>query len=187
MENDAITAGVAPGGLTNRTEIRVLICYLLKAIAQPVPYPFLTDKLSAEGIANYFELSDAVADLEDAGHIAPLVDAAGKKAYLITPSGADIADTLERTVPLVIRDRACSYIIKLLARVRNEKENDVQITPMEKGVKVSCRVLDGSNELMAVSLLVPNEACAATVRESFLNNPTETFIKITEALLDHKL
>lgn len=187
MIDDAIKAGVAPGGLTNRTEIRVLICYLLKAIGQPVPYPFLTDKLSAEGIANYFELCDAVSDLEDAGHISVLVDAGGKKTYLITPSGADIADTLERTVPIVIRERACTYIIKLLARVRNEKENEVTIVPKEKGFEVTCRALDGIRELMSVSLLVPNEACANTVRESFLNNPTETFIKVTEALLDHKL
>ena len=187
MEMDATNAGVAPGGLTNRTEIRVLICYLLKAIGQPVPYNFLTDKLSAEGIANYFELCDAVFDLEEAGHISSLVDSNGKKTYLVTPSGADVADTLERTVPNVIRDRACSYIIKLLARVRNEKENDVIIEPAEKGFRVTCRVLDTDKELMSVSMLVPNEACASTVKESFLNNPTETFIKVTEALLDHKL
>ena len=187
MQNDAIHAGVAPGGLTNRTEIRVLICYLLKAIAQPVPHAFLTDNLSAEGIANYFELNDAVADLEESGHITAIEDGSGKPSYLITQSGADIADTLERTVPIVIRERACTYIIKMLARIRNEKENEVKILPADKGYKVTCRVLDGERELMAVSLSVPNEACAATVRESFLNNPTETFIKVTEALLDHKL
>ena len=187
MEIDATTAGVAPGGLTNRTEIRVLICYLLKAIGQPIPYNFLTDKLSAEGIANYFELCDAIINLEDNGHIISLVDSVGKKSYLISPSGADIADTLERTVPNVIRDRACSYIIKLLARVRNEKENEVIIAPAEKGFTVTCRAIDGDKVLMSVSILVPNEACAKTVRESFLNNPSETFIKVTEALLDHKL
>lgn len=187
MKMDASTAGVAPGGLTNTTEIRVLICYLLKAIGQPIPYNFLTDKLSAEGIANYFELCDAVINLEEAGHISSLVDLEGKKSFLITASGADIADTLEKTVPNVIRDRACTYIIKMLARVRHEKENDVIIEPAEKGCRITCRVLDINKELMSVSLVVPNDACAQTIKESFLNNPTETFIKVTEALLDHKL
>ena len=28
--NDAFTAGVRPGGLTNSTEIRLLLCYLVK-------------------------------------------------------------------------------------------------------------------------------------------------------------
>ncbi len=187
MEIDATTAGVSPGGLTNRTEIRVLICYLLKAIGQPIPYNFLTDKLSAEGIANYFELCDAIVNLDENGHITSLVDGQGKKSYLITQTGADIADTLERTVPNSIRERACSYIIKLLARVRNEKENEVIITEEEKGFTVTCRAIDGDKVLMSVSILVPNEACAGTVKESFLNNPSETFIKVTEALLDHKL
>ena len=187
MEMDAINTGVAPGGLTNRTEIRVLICYLLNAIGEPIPYNFLTDKLSAEGIANYFELCDAIATLEENGNITALVDSEGKKTYHISPSGADIAATLERTVPLAVRDKACSYIIKLLARMRNEKDNDVIITKEKRGYKVTCRVVDMGKELMGVSLLVPNEACAKTVKESFLNNPTETFIKVTEALLDHKL
>lgn len=187
MLQDASNAGVAPGGLTNRTEIRVLICYLLNALNQPVPSPFLTEKLAAEGIANYFELCEAVSDLEENGNIASLVDAEGNKTFFITPSGADIAATLERTVPNVIRDRACSYIVKLLNRVRSEKENEVRIEKESKGVRVTCRVLDGTREMMSVSLLVPNEACAKTVKESFLNDPTETFIKVTEALLDHKL
>ena len=176
-EQDASNAGVAPGGLTNRTEIRVLICYLLNAVDQPVPYSFLTDNLSGEGIANYFELCDAVISLEENGHISSLIDTDGSKSYLITPSG----------VPNSVRDRACSYIVKLLTRVRNEKENEVIIEPAEKGFTVTCRAIDGDKVLMSVSLLVPNEACAGTVRESFLNNPTETFIKVTEALLDHKL
>lgn len=34
--NDAFTAGVRPGGLTSSTEIRLLLCYLVKT---PVPLP----------------------------------------------------------------------------------------------------------------------------------------------------
>ncbi len=187
MQADAIKVGVAPGGLTSRTEIRILICYLLNAIAEPIPYNFLTDKLSAEGIANYFELCEAISDLEDGGQISSLVDSDGKKAYIIMPSGVDAAATLERNVPLSIRDKACTYIVKLLSRMRSEKENEVIIKEEKPGYRITCRVLDMDKELMSVSLLVPNEACAKTVRESFLNNPTETFIKVTEALLDHKL
>ena len=32
MEYDALSAGVEPGGLTNRTDIKVLICYIIKSI-----------------------------------------------------------------------------------------------------------------------------------------------------------
>ncbi len=186
MISDASNAGVAPGGLTSRTEIKVLICYILKSVGQPVPYSFLTDNLAGEGIANYFELCDSVISLEESDHISSLIDSDSNKSYLITPSGADIAATLERSVPHSVRERACTYILKLLTRLRNEKENEVIIEPAKAGHTVTCRALDGERVLMSVSLLVPNEACAETVREAFLNNPTETFIKITEVLLDHK-
>ena len=32
--NDAFTAGVRPGGLTSSTEIRLLLCYLVKKSAR---------------------------------------------------------------------------------------------------------------------------------------------------------
>ncbi len=35
--NDAFTAGVRPGGLTSSTEIRLLLCYLVKKMPDPLP------------------------------------------------------------------------------------------------------------------------------------------------------
>ena len=36
MSNQAFTGGVRPGGLTTSTEIRILLCYLLKSIGIPL-------------------------------------------------------------------------------------------------------------------------------------------------------
>ena len=83
MENDAIGAGVRNGGLFSTTEIRILICYILNAIKEPVPAMMLSNILHFEGIANGFEVSDAISNLEKNGQIAPVDDES--TYYEITP------------------------------------------------------------------------------------------------------
>ena len=58
MPADAFTAGVKPGGLTSVTEIRILLCYLIKT-AGPVSREVLENALMQEQLVNYFELSMA--------------------------------------------------------------------------------------------------------------------------------
>ena len=70
MERDAVSAGVSEiGGLFTTAEIRILICYLLSSIKDPVPGRKLADMLHYEAIANCFEVNDSIAFLEKNGQI----------------------------------------------------------------------------------------------------------------------
>ena len=51
--NDAFTAGVRPGGLTSSTEIRLLLCYLVKN-AGPIARQEIENALMEEALVNYF-------------------------------------------------------------------------------------------------------------------------------------
>ncbi len=59
MQNDGrqrcFTAGVRPGGLTDSTEIRLLLCYLVKN-AGPITRPEIENALMEEQLVNYFEI-----------------------------------------------------------------------------------------------------------------------------------
>ena len=70
MEKDAISAGVSKiGGLFTTADVRILICYLLSSVSDPVPATLLCETLHSEGIANAFEVSDSISFLTDSGHI----------------------------------------------------------------------------------------------------------------------
>ena len=56
---EAFTAGVKPGGLTDDTQIRILLCYLVKT-AGPLTRDTLQGALLQEQLVNYFEFADAV-------------------------------------------------------------------------------------------------------------------------------
>ena len=181
MDYDALSAGVMLGGLTNRTEIRILICYILKTIDKPIPGTVLKEVLHYEGIANYFEVSYAISELETNNHI-QVVAEDGDKQFMASQSGIDIAKTLEKNIPITIRELSCNAINKRLSRIRYEKENRVTIKNLEKGCIVSCSVLEGTNEVLTISLFVPDEGCAKIIKESFLDDPTSVFTGVTDLL-----
>lgn len=181
MEFDALTAGIPPGGLVNRTEIRILICYILKSIKQPIPAEPLKELLHFGGIANYFEVSYAIGELQKAGHIQEET-AWGNVCYSICPSGVDIADTLETALPLTVRETACALTLKMLTRKQNERENQVHIEETEFGCYVTCAVWEAGVEQMAVRLLVPDKLSAQVVKNAFLNDPATLYSRTIDTL-----
>ena len=66
---ETFTAGIRPGGLTGGGEIRILICHILNFADSPMSFDELTEAVLSDGTANYFEFSDALAELENTGCI----------------------------------------------------------------------------------------------------------------------
>ncbi len=60
MEFDAFDKGIELGGLRNRDEIRLLICYILKAVDAPISKQNLTIPCFRNSLANYFEINQAI-------------------------------------------------------------------------------------------------------------------------------
>lgn len=54
MAYDAFTAGVEPGGLRTRDEIRILLCYLLTSVNAPLSREDILQSVQGLGLANYF-------------------------------------------------------------------------------------------------------------------------------------
>ena len=65
MDNKAITAGVRTGGLTDRTEIKILLCYLLASLKQPITQNQLIECVCGQELVNYFEMQSALQHLLD--------------------------------------------------------------------------------------------------------------------------
>lgn len=102
MEKDALSAGVSKvGGLFSTAEIKILVCYILSALNAPVPGRMLADVLHYEGIANCFEVNDAIAALCESGHLKPADEK--DDTYVITDNGRQIADTLKTLCRLPLR------------------------------------------------------------------------------------
>ena len=123
LEKDAVSAGVSPvGGLFSVAEIRILICYILSSIDQPVPGRMLADTLHYEAIANCFEVNDSIAAMCETGHLK--LYSKEDDTYVITELGRQTAETLKTTLPLTVKDRAHTAVLKMVSRFNRAKESE---------------------------------------------------------------
>lgn len=171
MDNKAISAGVEPGGIRDKNQVKILVCYLLRKVEKPLSFDNLNEILAAYGLVNYFELVDAVNSLLETGHI-DLSENEGAKRYNCTRLGAGTADLFERSLPFSVREKAVAAAVELLARIKRESENKVEIKTDQNGLcTIHCRILDRQDTLLDVGLEVPTAEQAEMIKKRFLKDP----------------
>ena len=69
MEQQSFSEGIAPGGLREGAEIKLLVCYLLKSLDRPLSRAQINEILQEYPIANYFEVNQAMSDLVKSGNL----------------------------------------------------------------------------------------------------------------------
>ncbi len=104
--NDAFTAGVRPGGLTDSTEIRLLLCYLVKN-AGPITRTEIENALMEEALVNYFEIGSCLDDITQQ-KLVTLTDG----RYTITEKGRKVAQELAYDLPRSVRERAVAAVLR---------------------------------------------------------------------------
>lgn len=181
-EFDAFTGGVELGGLRSKNDIRILVCYIMQSVNAPLSKADIESIMQANSLANYFEITDAISSLVSHKHITENENG----ELLITDTGREIANTLDATLPLSVRDKALEVALKMMAKSRNAKENKVDIAKENDGFKVTCHISGGTNDLMSISLFVPDKKQAEMVKSNFHDNPTRVYEILLAALTGSK-
>ncbi|MGN1081762.1 MAG: DUF4364 family protein [Acutalibacteraceae bacterium] len=170
MEN-AFDAGIDRGGLRNINDIKMLICYVLSSVGEPMQKNILIESLIEDALANYFEVAEALASLISSGRIIEKnID--GAVCCEITPEGGRMTAEIETAVPFSVREKAINCAVMLLSRARNAKETDVEIFQSDSGYTVTCSVNNKNVRLFSVSLLVADELQANFVKDNFVRDPS---------------
>lgn len=174
---DAFTGGVKPGGLTNSTEIRILLCYLIKT-AGPVTRETLEGALLEEELVNYFEFAGALAELEHQ-QLVTLEDS----VYKITEKGAKVANTLAEDLPRSVRESAILAVIRLQSWTHRASQNHAAVEHDENGYKVVCIIRDeGQPESFRLELAMPDALTAEEVKNRFIARGSQIYMSFLEKL-----
>ncbi|MBP9989177.1 MAG: DUF4364 family protein [Ruminococcus sp.] len=179
MTENGFSQGVEPGGLRSRNEIKILICYLLQRLDKPLTRDELNEIICGEEIANYFELNQAVEQLNENGNI---VINENNELH-ITEIGKQNLVQLEHDIPYVIREKAFQSAVNLQTRIRREHEHSIKIESLENGYNVTLSVLDSDDELMSIKLFVADYEQAQSVKEKFLSDPVKVYSEIIALLM----
>ena len=98
-----------------------------------------------------------------------------------TESGKSIAETLKTSLAISVRDRAYTAALKMVARFKNAKENDIKISKEDGRTFITCSAIDNGQPFMTVKLLVGDEEQALFIKNRFLND-SSIYSKIIELL-----
>ena len=181
MAGNAFTAGVKPGGLTTSTEIRILLCYLLRQAGVPLPRREIEAALLGEELVNYFELASNLSELCEQGFLRE-----EEGGYTVESAGAEIAETLADDVPLSVREAAVRAALSARQFAYREAQHHVEIAPAEGGgYAVRCSLQDMGSDVFSVSLYLPDRMTAQLTREKFIENGDHIYRLMLAALTDN--
>ena len=168
--NDAFTAGVRPGGLTNSTEIRLLLCYLVKN-AGPITRTEIENALMEEALVNYFEIGSCLDDITRQSLVTLQND-----RYAITEKGRKVAQELAYDLPRSVRERAVAAVFRAQTWARKEAEYSARITEKADGhCSVRCTVKALDQELFCLDLGTPDRLSAELVKKQFILKGNEIY------------
>ncbi len=178
---DAFTAGVENGGLINTSEIKALVCFLLLKIDVPVSRELCREVLQEQGIANYFDVSEAIAELIRSGNVSTDFSDEDEVMYL-TQIGKGAAELLVKDVPKSVREKAFVSLLDAVTRLRRERETDFEITQCGNGYNVSFKVKDRDDVLMSLSVYAADLNQANEFKDNFLKDPVKVYSGIISSL-----
>lgn len=181
---DTFLGGVEPGGLTDRFEVKILVCYLLDQVNLPLSAQMISDILLNRGLVNYFELSAALSELLQNGYMVPIRLEGKPQQYNLSAKGKQMLETLGQNIPLSVREKAVDSATELLLRKRREEQNKVTIAQVEDGYTITLKMLDIGSDLMSLKLFVPDKEQAEQIKERFFEDPARVYKGILELLTD---
>ncbi len=146
----------------------------------PIKKSDITLVLQTNGLANYFEVSEAFCEMISNGSIKEH----SEEGYLITTQGKIIVEELEKIIPRAVRDKALTAVISYLERIRSEKENKVIIRKNDVGFTITCIISDNSFEMLKLTLYAPNRDIANSIKDNFYEDPSEIYSKILSLLTE---
>lgn len=183
---DAFPVDDTVGGIRSTEKIRIIICYILKNVDAPLTRDNMQSALYDNGIANYFEISQAIDNLLDVGAIETR-----DNTLILNQKGEQIARDLNDELSLFIKNKAVRAAKLTVVYEKRKKENNISIVKLDdKKYRLDITLLSGladnenTDELMKVSVFVTDSLQAETMKTTFLNNPVRLYEKVIEALTE---
>ena len=182
MEFDAFDAGIELGGLRSRDDIRLLICYLLKSIDAPMTREMLNDAMQEDGLANFFEVGQAIEELLKTGNITTDI-LQDEEVLIVTERGREAAELLQTSLPRTVREKAVNSAIRLTTRAKVERDNKIEVKKEDDGgYTITFTLFDRGTELMKLSIYVVDSLQLETVKQNFINDPVKVYSSIITSL-----
>ena len=142
----------------------------------------LNDAMQEDGLANFFEVGQAIEELLKTGNItADILDE--EEVLTVTERGREAAELLQTSLPRTVREKAVNSAIRLTTRAKVERDNKIEVKKEDDGgYTITFTLFDRGTELMKLSIYVVDSLQLETVKQNFINDPVKVYSSIITSL-----
>jgi len=166
-----------PGLIHEKLDIKILILYILKRLPSEVDAATLCDLVNCDDGIDYFDYTECLEDLVRTKHINEKYG-----FYSITAKGINNADSVESSLPLMIRNKADKNIRPVSERLMRMAMISAEHAEENNNLYISLGMSDGAGEIIKMKCLVPNEQYAEEIEKNFRLHAEELYQQILKLL-----
>jgi len=168
------------GFIHERTEIKVLILFIMRRLSEPVTLDVLVGLTLCDDGIGYFDVTECISMLLETKHLR-LDD--GK--YSLTAKGKRNGEILEKNLPFSVRKRAEEATALVRANISRDAMIKTNRTTGDNGeFKVSMSMSDGIGDIISMELFTINEEQAGTLEKGFRKNAEKIYHAIIAMLVE---
>lgn len=166
------------GFIHDKLDLKMLELYLLARAAGPVDPETLTDLVRRHEGVNYFEFTEATAELVNTGHLVQT-----DEGYVITEKGRSNSAACESSLPYSVRRRCAQDLVPINAALRrNAQVRGEKRVNEDASITARMTLDDDSGNLLTIELICPSEAQADRLIAGFRERPEQVYNDVLEAL-----
>lgn len=180
-QNDTFSEGITPGGLREKSEIKLLLCYILKMVDKSLTRTQINDIFQEYPVANYFEVNEALSELVKNGTVVSDINESDE-VFTITHKAKYEVSTIERSLPRSIREKAVSAAFGVMTRDKIKNECEVTTTQKDGGYYVTFNVNEVGVKLMGLTVFVADASQVEIVKKNFFSNAVSIYSNIISSL-----
>lgn len=165
------------GFIHEKLDIKILILYILRRLPGHVKRDVLTELVQCDGGIGYFDFSDCLSELVDAGQVIEDED-----GYCITEAGAENVDTVQSSLPFSVRKKAEKMLKPEAERLRRLAMLTAEHEINDNGCFVTLAMDDGKGEILRLKLLCADGEQAERMEKFFRRNAEDIYAKMIDML-----
>lgn len=140
--------------LIKKSDMKLLILYVMNRIGYPLDYVTLNDMSTTDGLMGSFDFTECFAELLDAGNVRELKEGdRGEELYALTEQGVRVIENLEDNLLSGIREQVYKSAVALLDFQLSGRRVSHEIGAAEDGKPLfTAKVEDSAGQLFNVSV-----------------------------------
>lgn len=169
-------------GMSNQTDVKIFILFLLDNINYPLDYSTIHDICIQNGYVGGFDFAACFSQLKELGHI--LEDGEeGETYYVISPTGKMVAAELQSNLLLSIREKSLKSAIRLLSFKKRGASATSSIKQREDGkYTLYCSITEPGGNVLQIELCMSSRLHAEDMQKKFDKDPESVYRRLLSVL-----